>query len=162
MPIWQICFNCPHAEDGILMVAVRTPQWLCFFSLKKGPTQLDIQPQQQGLEGEPTRSIYTSLRDMKSLASWSSLIFSLTSWPTWLWQVLLLYTRLPKVGSCSQLAQCRPRKGWRMCAGTRSFLAGLLSAAKTALSTGSMWHRRCASATLHKKTNAMLERKVKI
>ncbi|BDA46797.1 hypothetical protein COCOBI_09-2500 [Coccomyxa sp. Obi] len=51
MPIWQVCFNCPHAEDGRLMVAVRTPYWLCFFSLKKCPTQLDNQSRQHEVQG---------------------------------------------------------------------------------------------------------------
>jgi hypothetical protein len=31
MPVWQLRFNEPRAENDALLLAVRTPNWLCFF-----------------------------------------------------------------------------------------------------------------------------------
>lgn len=56
------------------MVAVRTPYWLCFFSMRKGPSQSDNQLRQQEVQGEPTNRIYATLLDITSVASWLSLV----------------------------------------------------------------------------------------
>lgn len=56
MPIWQICFSQACAASNTPRVAVRTPYWLCFFSLEKAQKQAGT-VQHQDAEGEDNEII---------------------------------------------------------------------------------------------------------